>query len=45
MSSAADRTDLLQLTLRNAQVLLKDGTQLTIAAESGIYGRALSLSS
>jgi hypothetical protein len=45
MFRAADRTHILQLTLPDAQVLRKDGTQLAIAAESGVYGRALSLSS
>jgi hypothetical protein len=39
---ARQRGWILQLTLSDAQVLRKEGTQLSIFAESGIYGRALS---
>lgn len=38
--SVPDRTDLLLLTRPDAQVTLRDGTKLSIAAESGTYDRA-----
>jgi lipopolysaccharide export system protein LptC len=43
MYSAPDRTDLLLLTRPDAQVLLKDGSKLSIGAESGTYDRVREL--
>ena len=40
VDAAPARADILLLTRPHAQVLLKDGAELTLAAKSGAYDRA-----